>query len=270
MATTPDFSMNEQPTPPQGRRGWRPTFADAAVLGALAVYGMTLAPDAAGLTVLSLDGVTDGGIVHNVGGVNVSAESNYDDSWDAALGYDFTAHPELAYGGQQHDGGWAGGNVADFNTLGKGLVIAGRVPAKILEARKNPGTLYFDFNEPVNKFGLVVVDVDADELTPSSGYFLKFSYQGEVIDTLTYADFITPGSDFYDASIEFGNHTANRIKAIEASDLGDGSFSLFDEVAITPGGSQVIGEVSYAVPTPTAVVGGLSLMALGALRRKRA
>ncbi|MEM8782654.1 MAG: PTPA-CTERM sorting domain-containing protein [Planctomycetota bacterium] len=240
------------------------------MLGALAVYGMTLAPEAAGLTVLKLDGTTSGSMVHALdANVRVSAESNYDDSWDAVLAYDFNGHPELSYGGQQFDGSWDGGNIADFNGLGDGLVIAGRVPAKILEARKNPGTMYFHFDEPATRFGLVVVDIDGDELDPSSGYFLRFSYQGEVVDTLDYADFTTPGSGFYDASIAFGDNTANRFRAISADALGDGSFARFDEVAFTPGGSQVVAEVSYAVPTPTALAAGLSLLGLSAMRRKR-
>ncbi|MEM1446320.1 MAG: hypothetical protein AAGF84_09710 [Planctomycetota bacterium] len=270
MAATSEMTSGGNPNDTKRSRSWRPSFADAAVLGALAVYGMSLAPDAAGLTVLKLDGLTSGEVVHSLdGNVDVSAESNYDDSWDAALGYDFNGHPELAYGGQQFDGQWDGGNIAPTNGLGDGLVIAGRVPAKILEARKNPGTMYFHFEEPATRFGLVLVDVDRDETDPSSGYFLSFSYQGEVVDTLSYADFTTPGSPFYDETIELGNNTANRFKAFSISDLGDGSIERADKIAFTPGGSAVVGEVSYAVPTPTALAAGLSMLALGTLRRKR-
>ncbi|MEM7577779.1 MAG: hypothetical protein AAF328_09910 [Planctomycetota bacterium] len=276
MAATPNMAATaisgeaHDSVATKSKRGWRPSFADAAVLGALAVYGMTLAPDAAGLTVLKLDGYTSGSVVQSLDdNVNVSAKTNYNDSWDAVLAYDFNGHPELAYGGQQFDGQWDGGNIAPTNGLGDGLVIAGRVPAKILEARKNPGTMYFHFDEPATRFGLVLVDNEADETTPDSGYFLSFSYQGEVIDTVSYADFTTPGSDFYDESIEFGDNTANRFKAISISDLGDGSYERADKVALTPGGSAVVGEVSYAVPTPTALAAGISMLALGALRRQR-
>ncbi|MEM1098861.1 MAG: hypothetical protein AAGH92_08730 [Planctomycetota bacterium] len=268
-ATTPEAANQLQDTETP-KTGWRPSFADAAMLGAVAIYGMTLTPEAAGLTVLKLDGVASGEVVHSLdGNVKVSAESNYDDSWDAAVCYDLNGHPELAYGGQQFDGQWDGGNIAPTNGLGDGLVIAGRIPAQILEARENPGTMYFHFEQPATRFGLVLVDVDNDETDPSTGYFLSFSYQGTVVDTVSYADFTTPGSDFYDETIEFGNNTANRFKAISISDLGDGSFERVDKVAFTPGGSAVVGEVSYAVPTPTALAAGVSLLALGALRRRR-
>lgn len=261
--------IEAEPASRRRRLRRRPSFADVAIVAAVLVYAMTLTNDASGLNVLSLDEVEDGQMVHRVGPMAVSGRTNYDDSWNAVLGYDMSAHPELAYGGQQFDGMWDGGNVEPTDSLGKGLVIAGRVPAKILEARKNPGSMYFDFDEPATRFGLTIIDVEGDEQDTADGYFLSFSYMGEVIDTIAYAEFTTPGADYYDETIEFGHNTANRIAAIEASSLGDGSYTFFDRVEVAPGGSQVVAEVTYAVPTPTALAAGLSMLALAVMRRTR-
>ncbi len=223
----------------------------------------------AAMSVVTFDDLPDGVVLtKQVPGVSVSAINLHEDAPDAALVYDFTAHPELAYGGQQFAGGWATGNLADFNTQGKGVVVAGPDPAKMLEPRRPAGDLVFDFDEDIMSFGFTVVDVEGpDEFTTDTGYFVEFARDGRVLQQIDFADFVTDSSPYFDPTLEFGDHSANRVQMISADDIGTWAF---DHVTVSFGGSAVLGEVRYeAIPTPTALLGGVSMLALVALRRKQ-
>ncbi len=247
------------------------TLRDASVL-VLCVSLLLCLPSstgAASIQVLDFDDLPTGVVLtKQVPGVHVSATNPHADAPDAALVWDFTGRPDLAYGGQQHDGGWSGGNVADFNTLGKGLVVAGPDPGKLLEPRRPAGDLIFKFDEKITSFGFSVVDVEGpEEFITDTGYFVRFAHAGQTLMEIDFVDFITPGSPYYDPTIEFGHHTANRINPISAEKLGTWAF---DEVEIALGGSAVVGRVRYeAIPTPTALLGGMSLLALSTMRRRK-
>lgn len=245
------------------------------------LVGVLSVASASADTIVSFDELPDGAeVTTQVLGVTVAANNPHAGAPDAARVYNFTAYPDLAYGGQQHDGGWDGGNIASFNTLGKGLVIAGPDPEKILERRRPAGDLIFDFDRPVSSFGLTLVDVEGpEEFVTDTGYFIDFVRGGTSVLELDFADFITPGSSFYDPTIAFGNHTANRISPITAAQAG---VANFDRVEVSLGGSAVVGSIRFdtagdaatdngskAVPSPSALLGGLSLLGIAALRRRR-
>lgn len=235
----------------------------------LLLFCLAWSSPALGKRVLSFDDLPGGVVLtKQVPGLTVSGVNQHEDAPDAALVYDFTAYPELAYGGQQFDGGWDGGNLAGFNTQGKGLVVAGPDPTKMLERRRPSGDLVFEFDEAITAFGFTIIDVEGpEEFVTDTGYFVEFSHRGNTLQQIDFADFVSAGSPYYDPSLEFGNHTANRIQMISAEQVGSWAF---DKVTVAFGGSSVLGEVNYeAVPTPTAVLGGLSMLALMMLGRKR-
>ena len=119
---------------------------------------------------------------------------------------------------------------------------------------------------PATSFGFDLIDLEgSSELLNNSGFFATFNSGSEEV-VVGFGDLINPLSSVFGSDIEFGNNSANRITPIEASDFG---FAQFDSVQINFGGSAAVANVNFtAVPTPSAVGGGLVLM-LGAMSRRR-
>lgn len=201
------------------------------------------------------------------GGVTLSAINASDASLSFPVIYDFDGNPELSFGGQQAPF-LGGGNVDPGADLGNGVAILGPDPARILEGRRPAGQLVFDFSQPLSAFGFTVVDVEGPEEFPTEpGFFVAFASLGEEVLRVDFADFVTPGSAFFDESISFGNNSANRIGPIDAVLAGVASF---DQVTIALGGSAVVDDVvaePSVIPSPAAA--GLGLVALGGLAARR-
>jgi len=197
--------------------------------------------------------------------------TNPNRSFDIIAGFDTqflgsTADPDL------QGPPWSGGNMAISDTsiaIGTALIIAqnnrdidgdGVLDAPNDEGSRPAGTIDLSFATPIPFFGLDIVDIEGQVRELS---FLEFFSGGVLLGTVPFADFETPGSLYYDPTVEFGDHYANRIQPIAASDF---MVSGFDRVVINVGGSSAYD--TFVVPAPAS---GLLLIAAGSLvsRRRR-
>ena len=170
-----------------------------------------------------------------------------------------------------------GGNI-QHETLGNILIIQehnnlknGISTSPDDEGGRPAGAFIFNFIEPVVSFGFDVVDVEGpDEYGNGGGFVATFYKEDRRLNSFSFGDFITPGTLYYDASIVYGNNSANRLPTILASDLG---VEHFDRVEVSMGGSGGIDNIRFdrpsVVPTPSAALGGLGMLGLGLLRRSR-
>ena len=110
----------------------------------------------------------------------------------------------------------------------------------------------------MSSFGFDVVDIEGVVQELSS---LEFRSGGSLLATVNFSDFTDNSSMFYDASISFGNNSANRVQPITASQLG---ISGFDEVVINVGGSSAFDRI--VVPAPASCL--LALAGLAIIRRR--
>jgi hypothetical protein len=81
-----------------------------------------------------------------------------------------------------------------------------------------------------------------------------------------FEEFITLCSDYCDETVEFGDHSANRIKPITAASLG---LSDITKIEINFGGSGDIDNLTYEVPIPSSIfLLGLCFFAVAGVRKK--
>jgi hypothetical protein len=119
----------------------------------------------------------------------------------------------------------------------------------------------FSFDEVKTGIGFDILDLESPDVEATS---LKLYLDGSLVASIDFADFINPGSDLYDASVSFGNNSANRIGLISAADLG---IAGFDTAKFKFGGSMAIDTIK-TVPAP----GTFALLGLGGAcvaRRRR-
>ena len=166
---------------------------------------------------------------------------------------------------------WSGGNLAvsdDAVAIGTALIIAqnnrdnnhdGILDAPNDEGSNPAGTIDLRFASPVQVFGLDIVDIEGTMMEGSS---LDFYINGFLLGSVAFEEFITMGSPYYDPTVQFGDHTANRIQPIPA-----GNFMAigFDRVVINVGGSSAYD--TFVVPAPAS--GVLAIAGAALLRRKR-
>ncbi len=229
-----------------------------------AVCGLTVSASASAATVVDLSGLADGTpLTNQVAGLTFSADNLYPDAGDFVKVWNLSGHPNTVNTGQ--NGPFLIGN--NTGIAGNGLVRAGK-PGQDFEKRRPAGSVFMDFADPVSSFSMTIIDVEGpEEFKTSAHYFLAFSSGGIEVQRIRFAELITAGSNWYDSSIVFGNRSANELGSFNASQFGVESF---DRVEVQLGGSSVIAGVTYeAVPTPTALVAGLGLMGLAALKRRR-
>ncbi|MFN7021829.1 MAG: hypothetical protein ACK4WH_10950 [Phycisphaerales bacterium] len=218
------------------------------------------------VSVIDFEGPVHGTILSNQfasqGLANISAV-NPNRSFDLAAIFDTTrtgtADPDL-------EDPWDGGNLPSDLILRNLVIIAenntgagdGVLDNPDDEGNRPAGTLFFDFSRPVTFFGFDVVDIEG-VIQESSR--VEFFAGGSSVGSVTFAQFVTFGSPYFDPTVVFGDNFANRIRPIPASDFGaDG----FDRVAVHLGGSAGIDNL--IIPAPGA---GLALLAGLALTRRR-
>jgi hypothetical protein len=171
---------------------------------------------------------------------------------------------------------WSGGNISSDTVLGNLFIVQEEGSARPDDEGRQPaGSLHFIFNTPINSFGFDLIDVEgAEEYNgssdpgPDSGYFAAFYMSGSHSTTVGFGQFLDGTSPFHDATVSFGNNTANRIDPITAARLG---LSQFDWMEINPGGSAALANIRFnPVPEPASfLLVGLGLIALAGISRKK-
>lgn len=223
--------------------------------------------------VITFDGFVNGQIMNTqIPGVTITA-MNPNRVHDLAAIFDTNltgiADPDL------EGPNWSGGNLAGDpeaggggTTLGNVLIIAenntgagdGILDDPDDEGSRPGGVLIFEFDTALVSLGFDILDVEGVTEEPGS---IDFFLNGGLIGTVNLADFINPVSSFHDPTIEFGNHTANRISPITAAQL---NADMFDEVRFNMGGSGAIDNIDFTVvPAP----GTLLLLGAAGLLRHR-
>lgn len=206
---------------------------------------------------------------NQIDGLTISAVNDNPGTVGQAIAWDYNARPDLATRGH-YGPALSGGNVGGGVDLGNGVALKGANGAfSTLEGRRPAGTLIFEFAKPQTALSFTMVDVEGpEEFQTNSGFFLDFFSDDSELGRVYFGDLITPGMTNYDPTIAFGNATVNRIGSFEAAQFGA---DRFNRVELSLGGSATVAQITAtAVPTPSAVLGGLSLMGLIAARRRRA
>jgi hypothetical protein len=132
------------------------------------------------------------------------------------------------------------------------------------------GSLIFDFTQPVMCFGFDLVNINGITSTSGSkGYSVEFFNGSSKVGQVGFDQFITKGGTFYDASIQYGVNSANRVQPILATKFGG---TQYTRAILNLGGPGAVDNVNWkdiVVPEPT----GIALLALGVpalLARRRA
>lgn len=207
-------------------------------------------------------------------GVSINA-SNSGGGPDLAIVFDSTRNntrdPDL-------EGPWNRGNLAGQADLGNLLIIAengidrnndGRIDNPDDEGSRPAGSIFLDFDTPIHSFGFDLLDVEGpNEYSRDSGYFAVFYSGNSELSRVGFGSFADPNSPFYDATVRFGDSSANRIQPITAAELG---LTEFDGVEINFGGSGAIDNLAFMpVPLPSATfLLGSGLAGLFAIRRRK-
>lgn len=170
---------------------------------------------------------------------------------------------------------WSGGNMAisdDAIAIGTALIIAqndrdidgdGVLDAPNDEGSRPSGTIDLAFADPIPAFGLDIVDIDGMVSEFSS---LDFYFSGFLLGSVQFTDFVDSNSPFYDSTVVFGDHHANRISPIVAS--RHFIFNSFDRVVINVGGSSAYDTFVTDIPAPASGALLIAGAALGARRRR--
>jgi hypothetical protein len=204
-------------------------------------------------------------------GVEIGA-LNPNRSFDLAIGFDTheTGTADLDLQASAAGDPWSGGNLAAVD-LGTILILqendsgctTGICSNPDDEGRRPAGDLSFVFDVPVLDFGFDLVDLDS--LATEAGS-IEF-FQGNASVSLSFMEFLDPGSDRYDPTIAIGNNTANRFAPITAESL---DLERIDSVTFHLGGSGGVDNLQgTVVPEPTAaILLGLGLSGIGFAGRR--
>lgn len=171
---------------------------------------------------------------------------------------------------------YAMGNLAPSGTGGNVLIIPenntdrngdGRIDQPNDEGDRPAGQFTFDFLTPILQFGFDLVDVDGPrEYNSNAGYFASFYLDGNLEARVGFGSFIDPASPFYDASVEYGDNSVNRIRPITAREVG---MPQFDRVVLNFGGSGGTDNIFFSVVPEPGVLGLMCLAAPALLLRRR-
>lgn len=167
---------------------------------------------------------------------------------------------------------WSGGNLAVSDTevaIGTALIIAqnnrdidndGILDAPNDEGNNPAGTIDLAFATPVTHFGFDVVDIEG---VVQEGSSLDFYLGGNLLGSVDFMLFTDNFSIYFDPTVVFGDHHANRIQPIPASNF---NATGFDRIVINVGGSSAFD--TFVVPAPAS---GIAIVLSSAVlaRRKR-
>ena len=219
---------------------------------------------------ITFSGLQHGEIVTNQfvsDGLTISVD-NFNRSFDLGIIFDTTrtntADPDL-------EDPWEMGNIATDEILGNVLILAennvdannnGLIDTPDDEANRPAGEFYLDFATPQTALGFDILDIEG---TAQENGYVEFFAGGISLRRITFNMLVTNNNPFFDASIEFGDESANRIQPFTTAALGIGAF---DRAVIRLGGSGAIDNINY-VPAPGFVsLAGAASLALA--RRRRA
>lgn len=238
------------------------------------MFAMALCAGVAGsvagqVTVLDFSGLQNGEILNNqylAQGVTISA-INPNRPFDIAAVFDTesTGGPDPDLQGPP----WNGGNLAISPTetvLGNAAIIAaddtdangdGLLDVPNDEGRRPAGTLIFELDFIAVSFGVDIIDIEGAIQETSS---FEFLLDGVAVLEVSFSDFVTNGSGYYDPTVSFGNNSANRIASF---DVVPG----YNELRINAGGSSAYDTLVFGgvVPAP----GTAALLGLGGLAMVR-
>lgn len=129
------------------------------------------------------------------------------------------------------------------------------------------GSMFLKFNAPMSSIGFDLIDV---ELTPQLDS-IEFLYQGQSLKTISFDQFTTPASPYYDPTVVWADRSANRISPLTIQKLGIRSF---DAVTFRFPECAAIDNITFLneITVPEPVTGVLTLTALApafALRSRR-
>lgn len=229
---------------------------------------LLLAASGASADILDFNSIPAGSFVTNqfVGshGIGIAAV-NPNRSHDVATLYD-----SLGSGGADTDlegPAWSGGNLAaDGVRLGNVLIIAeniddanndGIIDSPDDEGNRPSGSLILEFSTAQMQLGFDVVDLEDDELGS-----IELWLNGSLEETINFADFLDSNSEYYDASVDFGDNHANRLMPLTPE-----RSLAYDRLVINLGGSAAVDNVFYAIPAPSGIA--LAGLGLGLVARRR-
>lgn len=253
------------------------TRASSAVMAAGVVFALA-GQCAAG--VIGFNSNAHGEIIDNdFSGMGVRFSAvNFRGGPDLAIVFDTlmtnTADPDL-------EAPWVRGNLTP-NAFQRGILIIaenagdsnrdGRIDDPDDQAAprgSSSGEIRIQFDYDLSTFGFDLFDSEGGpEINPNVGY-ITFRENNVELRRVSFAEFITPTSTFYDPTIQYGDHSANRIRPMTAAQL---NVERFDEVRINiaSGGIDTI-TWSEAAPIPEpASVALVGMSGLALLRRRRA
>ena len=181
-----------------------------------------------------------------------------------------TRDPDIE-GPNGEDGTWAAGNLNADDVLGTVLIIqsiddafAGYTDADRTAVvqpddeerhrdgvQPGAGEITLKLDREVSAVRFTLIDVEQTEAFENQTASYVVFACGEKQVTVAFAEFIDADSAFYDPSIRFGDHSANRLPAVTAAELG---LPWIDQVVINLGGSGAVGGLSY-LEDPNANIG---------------
>lgn len=235
---------------------------------ATAVALLLLLPLPASALTLDFDAFGHGDVVTASAGVTI-ATTNFQRAFDLGVAFDTTltgtADPDLEGPPPTL---WWGGNLAPDTVLGRVLIVQenqtgcgdGTCDDPDDEGLRPAGRFDFLLPAAVSSFGFDLIDVEGAIEDGSVTFF-----DGASSVVVAFTELTDPTSAFYDPSVVFGDHTANRLQPFRAAALG---LRGIDRVQIVMGGSGAVDNITAAPePAPALLLGAVALALLCAGRR---
>ena len=209
-------------------------------------------------------------------GVSLRGE-NFARSFDYVIAFDSLSRGTDDTDLEASDSGlrWSGGNIANED-LGRFLILQendsgcgdGICDDPDDERFRPAGEIYFAFAFPVLSFGFDLIDVESESMENG---MVSFFLEGTRVGMIEFKDLLDPNSPLFDDTIEFGDHSANRVQPITADFLG---VAEFDAAVLKLGGSGAVDNILFdsTRPIPEPAAGsllGLGLVGLAARQRLR-